>query len=548
MQGIDNTRRGLVWQAEDGRVLALLAVLVACLFLPGLGSFGILDPSDGYYSEGAREMLESGDFLTPHLNYQPWFDKPILTYWLIALSYKLFGVNELAARLPSALCGGGLILFVYFLARQFLRRRTALFSAFVLCSMPMFLTVGHVSVTDMPLCFLVWLATGCLLIGISRNSRFITWLGYLGLGLGFLCKGPLAVFLVANYVVIFLLVKCRSQQDLWQCLKKAELIPGILIAGSVALPWYVMETMATNGAFFQHFFLNENVNRALGAVDHKAAFWYYVPVIFGGAFPWSLILLLLLPFIGRLFGRKNSRFLKDQIVIFSLAAFLFTASFFSLLPTKLITYVLPVFPALAILSGSCLDKLACLSKSRLSLLKWSGPLLVLTIVCAGAAAIIFRRKLPVLPDIVWSMMIALLMFYSAYTAAFWRKRVRKSISFLIAGAVISCAVLVPVGLGVAYDLKCADFHELVRQVRKLKIDPLMVGRRNPSAMFYLHHQVNFSPNAEALIQLLKTSDGERFLLIDRGCLDALLRSRASVKIMSQKGNWYLLSASGSIKR
>ncbi|HEY9868973.1 MAG TPA: hypothetical protein V6D08_07390, partial [Candidatus Obscuribacterales bacterium] len=93
------------WGARDWLFLSVAIVAAVAVFLPFLGAPTIIDSSEGYYSEGAREMFESGDFITPHLNYKPWFEKPILTYWLIAGSYGLLGVNELAARLPAALCG-----------------------------------------------------------------------------------------------------------------------------------------------------------------------------------------------------------------------------------------------------------------------------------------------------------------------------------------------------------------------------------------------------------------------------------------------------------
>src|SRR5215468_9559651 len=123
------------WTERDWLFLALVLLIGTVSFLPGLGSASIIDSSEGYYSEASREMYELGDYITPHLNYQTWFEKPILTYWLVSASYHALGVNEFAARLPGALCAiltAGL-LFVF--CRRVLSRRAAFLSALVLLSL-----------------------------------------------------------------------------------------------------------------------------------------------------------------------------------------------------------------------------------------------------------------------------------------------------------------------------------------------------------------------------------------------------------------------------
>ena len=113
------------WTIADWRLLCLLSVLAGVVFLPALHSFGILDPSDGLYAECTREMLERHDLMTPYFNYQPFYEKPILIYWLIAAAYKGFGISEWTARLPSALSGVFCIVSFYTLSRQCINRRAA---------------------------------------------------------------------------------------------------------------------------------------------------------------------------------------------------------------------------------------------------------------------------------------------------------------------------------------------------------------------------------------------------------------------------------------
>src|ERR1700733_12464233 len=115
----------LAWTKLDWRIMAGFFLLGILLFFPGLDSYGILDPSDGLYTEGAREMVESGNYITPYLNYQTFFDKPVLIYWLIAASYKLFGIAPWSARVPVALAGILTPVAMYAFGRQLMRRRAA---------------------------------------------------------------------------------------------------------------------------------------------------------------------------------------------------------------------------------------------------------------------------------------------------------------------------------------------------------------------------------------------------------------------------------------
>ena len=335
-QSIDTTAARLKWLKLDWTILVCLSILALAVCLLGLAGFGILDPSDGYYAEVAREMVESGNFLTPHLNYVPWFDKPILCYWLIALSYKTFGISEFAARIPSAVLGASLVPLCFAFCRQFFRRRSALFSALVLLSAPLWIVLAHLSLTDMTLSFFVWLASGCLILRVKRHSLNLFLCGYVAAGLGMLAKGPLAIFLIGTFTFIYLLIESRSFSEFRCNLTNLNPIAGIAIVLIVAAPWYVAESITTHGAFFQEFFLNQNLSRALGTVDHKAGPFYYVPMFLGGFFPWCLLLLpwgrwrRALKWRGQI-CRVNER---SKLIAFSGCAGIFALTFFTLLPTS----------------------------------------------------------------------------------------------------------------------------------------------------------------------------------------------------------------------
>ena len=219
------------------------------------------------------------------------------------------------------------------------------------------------SLTDMPLSCFTWIALGSFYIALESEKTYFAWLGYMALGLGLLTKGPLALFLVAMNLGIYVLLKRPSFKTLVEKFFALQVIPGLLFTLVIAAPWYIAVNSATKGAFFQEFFLNQNINRAMGTVDHKAGPLYYIPILLGAAFPWTIILLS----APRIWFAQWLRYVKDpgfrshspalKCTAFGVTTILATTLFFSALPTKLVTYFLPVVPAIALITGYSLDKL-----------------------------------------------------------------------------------------------------------------------------------------------------------------------------------------------
>ncbi len=134
----------------------ILVLALSCLsFLPALGAYRMLDPTDSFFVEAAREMLELSHYVTPVINYTDWLDKPALPLICIIASYRIFGINEWAARLPSALSAVILVLFTFAAAKRLTGLRTAFYASLILCTSPLFLIVAHVALTDMPLTMFV---------------------------------------------------------------------------------------------------------------------------------------------------------------------------------------------------------------------------------------------------------------------------------------------------------------------------------------------------------------------------------------------------------
>lgn len=242
------------------RLFVSVLCLAALMFLPMLGSYGIMDPSDGLYTEGAREMLESGNFLTPSFNYVPFLEKPILVYWLMICSFKLFGVSEFSARLPAALAAIETCCFVYLIGKEFLPRRAAFLGAVVLMSNLLFAVVGHLALTDMELtCFatvaiLSFFQASC---SSAESGRKYLVLAYFSIALTVLLKGPVMIVLCAiallSNQLIMRVVSAGEHETFEHFFLRHRPILGAMIILIVAAPWFLTENLATHGAFSMSF-------------------------------------------------------------------------------------------------------------------------------------------------------------------------------------------------------------------------------------------------------------------------------------------------------
>src|SRR5256712_8445144 len=195
----------------SGREGALLLVLCALLFFLGLGTLGLTDRDEGSNAEAAREMVQSGDWLTPTLNGTPRFAKPILVYWLIACSYLVFGVSEFAARLPSALFGTLLVLMQYAFATRLLGPTVGFRAALMLLLNFEVLAIGRMVLTDMVLVFLTTLSIFSFFLAMEGEGRAKRWYWgfYVGMALATLTKGPVGVLVPLLAVIPYLLLTRR---------------------------------------------------------------------------------------------------------------------------------------------------------------------------------------------------------------------------------------------------------------------------------------------------------------------------------------------------
>jgi 4-amino-4-deoxy-L-arabinose transferase-like glycosyltransferase len=326
--------------------LFLLFLCIFTFFL-GLGRQAITDADEAYYAESAREMVERGDWLTPYYNYEYRWQKPVLYYWLTAITYLVTGgANEWAARLWAALAGLGLAFVTASAARSMTRQDDVgwLSGAIVGTTFGCF-ALARMSLPDLPLTFFITLTIAC-----AFEERWM--LAGLAAGLGFLTKGPLAL-VVPGLVIVPAWWVARSR---WP-LGVRQLGPAAAIFALVALPWYVGMTAEHGTAYLKSFFVSDNFERfATDKFNDPRSSFFYVPVLLGGLLPWTSFLIVALWRRGREMwdGRLALRDDEWRLLIWAAMPFLF----FSISIGKQPRYILPVLPPFAImLARSILHRL-----------------------------------------------------------------------------------------------------------------------------------------------------------------------------------------------
>jgi 4-amino-4-deoxy-L-arabinose transferase-like glycosyltransferase len=369
------------------RDLLILAVVLGIPFFQYLGILRLIDPDEGRYAEIPREMLERGDLITPTLNYVKYFEKPPLLYWINAASLKIFGMNEFGARFPSALCGLLTVLATYIVARHLYGRRAALVSACILGTAAGFVLQSRIILTDMLLTFCLTAALGAFIVASQREgrrSRALPWyLFYLFCALATLAKGLIGVVFPAGIIFFYLLWSRR-----WKLLLEMRLTTGLLLFLTVSVPWFVAVSMR-NPEFARFFFIHEHFERFTSSVHGRyQPFWFFVPVLLGTMLPWSFFI------PGALFRAWRERLHEEgQAGLYLLIWITVIFLFFSKSQSKLVPYILPVFPPLAILIGHRID---AQMEGRGRELKGAAILLGVTLFAVGAVALGYSR----LPELV----------------------------------------------------------------------------------------------------------------------------------------------------
>lgn len=346
-------------QRKSAFYIFALALLCAVVFGYGVGWLPLVGPDEPRYAEVAREMYESGDWITPHLGGINWFEKPALLYWLVAASYKLCGISELTTRLSIVLLATAGVFLLYFFGMQVRGPRYGYLSAMVLATMGLWVGFARGATFDLPLAVTIELG---LLSFFYWDNNLITakrsdlgwWLCAFALGLAILAKGLVGMIIPGAIIGLYLILT-RPPSSL--PLKPRLLIFGALIFLATASTWYLPMFLKHGREFINEFFIAHHFQRYLtDQYRHPQPVYFFFFVVLAGSFPWAAYLIAT--------GIKDGRRMRTLMTVpaYRLRLFLWLwvaipIIFFSFSGSKLPGYILPVFPALALLIGQELEEL-----------------------------------------------------------------------------------------------------------------------------------------------------------------------------------------------
>ncbi len=316
------------------RIALLLAAVFALLLLGTLGARPLYKADESRYAEIPREMAASGDWVTPRLNDFKYFEKPPLQYWTTAAFFKLFGEHDWAARLWTALTAIAGVVLVFFTGRRLFSPEAGALGAAVLAGCPLYVMLGQINTLDMGLSF--FLSAAVFAFALQRYYLF-----WAACALAVLSKGLIGIVLPLGTVGLYVLIR----RD-WSLIKKIYPLTGSALFLAIAAPWFVAVSIA-NDEFAHFFFVQEHFQRFTTRRHGRyQPVWFFLPILAFGLAPWILPFLFSLR---RLFHEKGDREFDSPLFLVIWISVVF--AFFSISGSKLPSYILPMFPALALLIG-----------------------------------------------------------------------------------------------------------------------------------------------------------------------------------------------------
>lgn len=569
--------------------LAILLALAILLLFLGLGSLGLTDRDEGRNAEAGREMFETGDWISPTFNYESRYTKPVFLYWLMSLSYRLFGVSEFAARLPSALFGVALILLQYLFLVRVRGPLPGLFGGLMLLLNIEMVAIGRMALTDSVLIFFTTLAlygfwlglhgsTGLTTGGEGKHRHFF-WLFYLGMAVATLTKGPVGVAVPLLAVVPYLTVTRRWGQ-FWQ---RGFPLSGALLFLLLALPWYAT-MLAIHGSDYTASAQVQTVGRFLNPMEgHGVTIFFYFPVLFFGFFPWSgfLPVALYQAFTGY---RREARGNREddpsyspspiahrlpapqELELFAALWLVAVFLFFTASATRLPHYIGPLYPAAAILAASYWTR--CLSdpatpgiRASFHTLMGLGYLLGATLAALPSLYATFVEHIakefpaaaqvdPGLSPIVAG---AVVILGTAIVGYFGLSEHRRPGAFWAAGAMISLVLLLAIQIALPRFSKyfIAPPQELA-YAAGLNLEPndrlIAYGPGRPSLVFYAKRKVIMvGRGEEEAMRPYLAQPGRTFILLPSRLRPQLPAEAAAFPLILERYGYALLANEPMVK-
>ncbi len=465
------------WAWRKWLYAALVLLTVSLSFFKS-GGLILFDVDEAVFSEASREMIETGDYITPTYNYEPRYDKPILIYWLMTASYKLLGVNEFSARAVSGVFGVLLVMMTFHFIKRVRGELAAYMAAFALLINIEFFVYSHSAVTDMTLAFFITASIYSFFLGIKEddNRWFLSF--WAASGAAVLTKGVIGALFPFAIGFIFLAIT----KDLNRIRRIFRPI-GIIIFLAVIVPWFAAEFYVNGWEFFNAFIMKHHVQRYSEVISsHSGPVYFYLGVLIVGFFPWAGLLPQAI--IRAIRERANP---ENALQLISCVWFVFVLVFFSIARTKLPNYIFPLFPAAAILASGAVADLA----ERQRFAKRYGLYLSAAIAFIIGAALFALPYMNVRMDIpLWSIVFPALGLLFVLAALFCISAAASSLLTGLAGAAgVTVAIIIVLRLMVAAPVNAQlqkDLYMLSKRAARCGADARLVAYElnKPSIAFY----------------------------------------------------------------
>jgi 4-amino-4-deoxy-L-arabinose transferase-like glycosyltransferase len=382
----------------EHRAAALVLLAGLLLLFPGLGNRDLWNPNEPVFAEGAREMLERREWLVPYVNGALYVDKPILYFWAILAGAAPAGqVTETSARLPSAVAGLLTAWVLYRFGRREIGARAGWLAALALLTMPIFIWESRYAQMDPMLALFMFLCLVCYHRAREAPARAAAWLAASGAwaGLAFLTKGPVGIVLPGGAALLDL----AWGREL-RFLRRPAWLAGAAAFLLVGAPWYIAVGAAGHTDWLREFFLRQNLTRFVEPFDHAQPWHYYGVRFVTDLFPWSMLLPVALLHRPRA-GEPGERAFRLALLYAAVVLF-----FFSLSGAKRGVYILPLYPAYALIVGSCLDRALAAPEAaplRRRLARVLAAVAAVLVISGAGVAIAASRRYPEFAAYGWGL-------------------------------------------------------------------------------------------------------------------------------------------------
>jgi 4-amino-4-deoxy-L-arabinose transferase-like glycosyltransferase len=578
---MDVSRR--LFMSHRGWHWLLLAAVGCVLFLTNLGATRLWDVDEAIFSQASVEMLDRGDWVTPYFNGELFAHKPPVMYWCQIAAYKVFGTTEFAARLFSALFSIGTLIVTYELGRALFNQRAGLWAGIALGSCVNFALIARAATPD---AYLTFFCTLALLVHVKGTGRGVspwqpalppTWrvyaLAYAVMGIAVLVKGPVGVVLPTAVWGMFLLVAQRWQDSeqarplngimgmlrwfaplyflrtVWRMRPLTAIAMVLLVAG----PWYAWVGIRTHGEFLREFFFVHNIGRAANAMEHHGGpFYYYLVAICIGTFPWCV---LLGPAINHLIQNIKSAAPARAAYVLLVCWAAVWIGCFSLVGTKLPSYVIPAYPALALMFAALVEgwlaQTTTVDCRRWLRAAWSVTGIV-GVAILVAVPIVTRKYLAG----EWTPALVGLIPLSGAVVGLWlaeRGQQRQSLIVLAVVGILFCTGLLGIAvLPIDAHQNSQMFTELMRQQSAEKPHLAAFKYSPPSLVFYGRQPLAKLDSVDDIVTFFRTHPDDAFLItLDKNYEQIVPRLPSDITILKQDrrflkpGNIVLLGRANS---